>query len=80
MRKRFDDLTLEEAESLIQCRDENGWLCKKGCVFHFQMPWGGCCHKNAFLSKLFDHCNEKGLVTDETGEWEIDLERSKTDE
>ncbi len=77
MKKRYDDLTIAEAEALIQCRDENGeCLCRKGCKFHFQMSWGGCCAKNMFLSFLFDLCNEKGLLTDESGEWEIDLERS----
>ena len=75
MKKKYNNLTIAEAEQLIKCRDENGEnLCKKGCKFQFQMPWGGCCAKNMFLSFLFDLCNEKGLLTDESGEWEINLD------
>lgn len=75
--KKFDDLTIAEAENLIQCRDEKGeCLCKKGCKFHFHPYY---CTKNMFLSTLFDFCNEKGLLTDESGEWEIKMESEDTE-
>ena len=75
MKKKYDDLTIAEAEQLIKCRDENGEnLCNKGCKFHFQMPWGGCCAKNMFLGLLFDICKEKGLIIEESNVLEIDLD------
>lgn len=75
MKKIYDDLTIAEAESLIRCRDENGEnLCKKGCKFHYPPYY---CKKNMFLSTLFDFCHEKGLLTDESGVWEIDLDGAK---
>lgn len=79
MKKKYHDITIEEAESFIQCRDENGEnLCTKGCKFRFQMPWGGCCAKNWFLSMLYDLCKEKGLISEnEDGELEIEIEGSK---
>lgn len=75
--KKFDDLTLLEAENLIQCRDENNeCLCKKGCPFNIPPCF---CSKNMFLSTLFDYCKEKGILTDESGDWEIILESEDTE-
>ena len=75
MKKIYEDLTIAEAESLIRCRDENGEnLCKKGCKFHYPPYY---CMKNMFLSTFFDFCNEKGLLTDESGVWEIDFDGAK---
>jgi hypothetical protein len=35
--------------------------------------------KNMFLSTLFDFCNEKGVLTDKSGEWEIEMESEDTE-
>lgn len=75
--KKFDDLTCAEAENLIQCRDENNEsLCKRGCKFHFPPYY---CIKNMFFGTLFNYCREKGLLTDESGEWEIKIESEDTE-
>lgn len=78
MKKPYNDLfklTLGETENLIKCRDDNGgWMCRKGCPFHYHDGEVGCCYKNAFYSRLDRYFDEQGLISqNEDGEWEIEL-------
>ena len=74
---KYKDLTIAEAERLIQCKDENGeYLCNKGCIFHFTDGFIGCCYKNAFLGNLYSYCKGKNILKEnKDGELEIDISR-----
>ena len=70
--KPYSELTVEDIETLIRCRDSNDEsLCGQGCKFHFDMPWGGCCFKHAFFSNFFEYCQNLGIISDATGEWVV---------
>lgn len=81
MKKKYDDLTIGDIEKILESKglckkDENGeWPCRNGCNFHFEQYGVGCCFKVAFFNHLWDflESNEKIKLTDESGDWEIDI-------
>lgn len=78
MKKKYNDLTIKEIESILEdtlmlCRlDENlEWPCKKGCKFHFDVGGIGYCLKHGFLSMLYDTIKEnqnENLKLDDSGD------------
>ena len=78
MKKRYNELTIEEIKAIIEdkcmlCRlDENlEWPCKKGCKFHFNVGGVGYCLKNGFFSMLYDTIKEnqdEDLKIDDSGD------------